>query len=109
MNRKSTVHHKTVTRTVRIEDDVDQGLESIADREGASVNSVIAKALRNYSEWGYTATKYGVMPHFSTSFRRLLSYLSDEDVKDYGKWEGRTVFREYILFWFKAFNLESAL
>ena len=26
-----------------------------------------------------------------------------------GKWEGRTVFREYILFWFKAFNLESAL
>lgn len=109
MNRKSTNPHNTVTRTVRLESDVDQRLESIAEKEGVSVNFVVGTALRGYVEWDYPASKYGVMPYFSSSFRRMLSYLSDEDAKDYGKWEGKTVFKEYVLFWFKAFNLENTI
>ena len=100
---------KTVTRTIRIDSDVDKNLEELSSKERTSVNFLINKALRRYMEWDYLAVKFGVNANFPHSSRKLLTYLSDNEVTEFARWVARTVFKEYVEFWFKSVNMDNVL
>lgn len=100
---------KTATRTIRIEEDVDAGLMRLASKEKVSVNFLVNNALRRYVEWGSLALKFGIVTNFSGASKRMMEYLSDEEVKELGRWVGKNQFKEYVMFWYKTVDLESTL
>jgi hypothetical protein len=100
---------KTVTRTIRIDSDIDKSLEDLASKERTSVNFLINGALLKYIEWDYLAAKFGVNANFSQSSRKLLTYVSDNQVSEFARWVAKTVFKEYVEFWFKTVNMDSVL
>lgn len=100
---------KTVTRAIRVDEDLDKGLATIASKEGTSVNFIVNKALRKYVDWDYLAGKYGVTSDFAAASAKLLDYLSDEEVIDFGRWVANKLFREYVTFWFKRIDFETIL
>lgn len=103
------VKHLTTTRTIRIETDLDKTLAEIAAEERISVNSLINNALRKFSEWDVFAIKFGVITNFTVTARRFIDCLSDDKVRELGKWIGENEFKEFIIFWRKSLDVEGAL
>ncbi|MDG6997009.1 MAG: hypothetical protein JRN52_13900 [Nitrososphaerota archaeon] len=100
---------KTTTRTIRIEEDVDSALVELATRERISVNFLVNSALRKYVEWDYLAERFGIVTNFTGASRKMMAYLSDDEVKELARWVGRNQFKEFVTFWFKSIDLENVL
>lgn len=98
---------ETMTRTIRIDQDVDEGLRKLSDEEGVSVNSLVNRNLRKLVEWDAHAQKFGFVMVPESLFTRLIEALSEEQAAELGRWAGANLVREYITFWFKEINLDT--
>ncbi len=96
-----------MTRTIRIDQDVDDGLRKLSDEERVSVNSLVSRNLRRLVEWDAYAEKFGFVTIPAALFTRVLELLSERQAADLGRWAGTNIVREYITFWFKEINLET--
>ena len=103
------VRVRSITRTVRIDEDVDHQLTEYAERNGISVNLLIERALRKFAEWQVYASKFGFVDTPLSLYTRMLGSLTEEQAKDLGKWIGRTFAKDFILFWFKKIDFDSAI
>ena len=97
----------SVTRTIRIERDVDEFLRKFGEREGVSVNLLVNKALRRLVEWDVYADKFGLVALPSSLVERMMDLLTDEEAAELGRWVGLNVLPEFMTFWFKEVNLQS--
>src|SRR2546426_5593313 len=81
----------SVTRTIRIERDVDDFLRKFGDREGVSVNLLVNKAIRRLVEWDIYAEKFGLVALPSSLIERMMDRLTDEEAGELGRWVGRNL------------------
>ncbi len=100
---------RTVTRTIRVEEDVDNAIAEFARKERVSANFLISKALRKFAEWDAYAEKFGNITLTSPGVEKLMSFLTREQTKEFGQWVGEVLAAELITFWFKKINLGTAL
>jgi hypothetical protein len=97
----------SVTRTIRIERDVDEFLRKFGDSEGVSVNLLVNKAIRRLVEWDIYADKFGLVALPASLVERMMAHLTDEEAAELGRWVGRNVLPEFMTFWFKEVSLQS--
>ncbi|TLZ68155.1 MAG: hypothetical protein E6K09_04425 [Methanobacteriota archaeon] len=97
----------SVTRTIRIERDVDEFLRKFGDREGVSVNLLVNKAIRRLVEWDIYAEKFGLVALPTSLIERLMDYLTDQEATELGRWVGENLIPEFITFWFKEVSLQA--
>jgi hypothetical protein len=97
----------SVTRTIRIERDVDEFLRKFGEREGVSVNLLVNKAIRRLVEWDIYAEKFGLIALPSSLIERMMDRLTDEEAADLGRWVGKNLVPEFITFWFKEVSLQA--
>ncbi len=99
----------SVTRTIRIERDVDDFLRRFADREGISVNFLVNKAIRRLVEWDVFAEKFGMIALPGSLLVKMMESLSDEESVALGEWVGQNLLPEFLTFWFKEVSLQSVV
>ena len=97
----------SVTRTIRIDRDVDDFLRKFGDREGVSVNLLVNKAIRRLVEWDIYAEKFGLVALPSSLIERMMERLSDDEASELGRWVGQNLIPEFITFWFKEVSLQA--
>jgi len=97
----------SVTRTIRIERDVDDFLRKFGEREGVSVNLLVNKAIRRLVEWDIYAEKFGLIALPSSLIEKMMERLSDEEAAELGRWVGQNLIPEFLTFWFKEVNLQA--
>jgi hypothetical protein len=102
-------HRRSITRTIRINEDVDRALHKFSEEEGTSVSLTVNRALRRYVEWDAFAEKFGFINVPSSIHAKMFSYLTDEQARDLGEWAGQNFARDFIVFWFKKVNVETTL
>lgn len=107
--RFSTPRSRSVTRTIRIDEDVDRQLNDLATREKISVNLIANKALRKHVEWDAYSEKFGLLTISRRLFKTLISRLSEDEARELGRRSGTDGGPELVTFWFKKFNLENTL
>ena len=100
---------RSVTRSVRIDEDVAEMLEDLSKEERVSVNVLVNDALRKYVEWDVRARKFGMLDLAHVAAKRLFDYLEDDEVEEYANWIAKNVFKELVVFWFKKSDLVSVL
>lgn len=100
---------KSVTRTVRIDDDVEKLLVEYAEKNGISVNLLIERALRKHAEWQVYASKFGFLDTPLSLYNRIMGLLSPEQAMELGIWVGRNFAKDFILFWFKKIDFNSTI
>jgi hypothetical protein len=100
---------RSVTRTLRLDEDVDAGIVEMAEREQFSFNLLANRALRKLVEWEDKAGKFGFIQVPTSIVEKVFSILSDEEARELGREAGTNTLPEMILFWFKKFTSESAL
>src|SRR5207245_11663052 len=100
---------RSVTRTLRLDEDVEAGIVEMAEREQFSFNLLANKALRKLVKWEDKAGKFGFIQVPTSLVEKRISILSDEEARELGREAGTNTLPEMVLFWFKKFNPENAL
>ncbi len=100
---------RAVTRTLRIDSDVESRIEQLAEKEGVSFNLLANRSLRRLVEWEATAEKFGFAQVPLHALERVFSLLSEEQARVLGREAGKNMMQELILFWFKKLDREAAL
>jgi hypothetical protein len=100
---------RSVTRTLRLDEDVEAGIVEMAEREKFSFNLLANRSLRKLVEWEDKASKFGFIQVPTSIVEKVFSILTDEEARELGKEAGTNTLPEMVLFWFKKFNPETAL
>ena len=100
---------KSVTRTLRLDDDVDAALEKMSKERGESVNAIAGRALRKLVEWDRLAENAGLVVISSTTMNRLMDSQTLEQARALGEFVGNEVWKPVIISKFGEVTLESVL
>jgi len=100
---------RAVTRSLRIDSDVESRIEMLAEKEGVSFNLLANRSLRRLVEWEATAEKFGFAQVPLHALERVFNILSEEQARLLGREAGKNMMQELILFWFKKLDREAAL
>ena len=73
---------RSITRTVRIDEDVQDAIEHIAEQQNLSVNALVNKALRKFAFWDTALEKFEAVSTPSQLLVKMMEYLSDQNAKD---------------------------
>lgn len=96
---------RSVTRTIRIDEEADKFLQGFAQEEGVSVNFLINRALRKYVQWDTYADKFGMVSLPGSLVAKIMDLLTEEEARELGRWVGQNLVKEFITFWFKEVSL----
>jgi hypothetical protein len=98
-----------VPSTFRIDADIFEAINDMAEKERTSVNAIVNRALRRYTEWEVFAEKFGLLSVTSGTITRLFNMMTDKQARELGANYGNTLAPELVTFWFKKFDFESIL
>lgn len=73
----SAERKKTILRTIRITQELDDLLKVDAQESNLSVNALIDKIMMKYTEWDRHAKKFGFVSLSSETFRSILNEVDD--------------------------------
>lgn len=99
----------SVTRTIRIDRDIDEFLRQFGEKEGVSVNLLVNKAIRRLVEWDVYADKFGLVTLPVSLVERLMNYLTLDEAREVGRWVGANLLSEFITFWFNEVTMSSVV
>jgi predicted transcriptional regulator len=100
---------KSVTRTLRLDENVDAALERMSEEAGESVNSIAERALRKLVEWDRLAESAGMVVVSRTTLGRLMDTQTIEQARTLGMYIGSEVWKPIIISNFGEVNVTSAL
>lgn len=100
---------KSVTRTLRLDDDVDAALEKMAREKGESVNAIAGRALRKLVEWDRLAENAGLVVVSPVTLGRLMDLQTQEQARALGEFVGNEVWKPIIISRYGTVTLDSVL
>jgi hypothetical protein len=99
---------RSVTRTLRLDEDVEAGIVEMAEKEQFSFNLLANRALRRLVEWEDKAAKFGFIQVPTSIVEKVFNILTDDEARELGRDAGTNTLPEMILFWFQKFTPENA-
>jgi hypothetical protein len=100
---------KTVLKTMRISDYINNLLEEDAASKGVSVNALISMIMTKYAEWDRYIERFGGITIKPQALREILEVVDDDKLADIAKRSGSRFPKEFVLFWFKRASLGTYL
>jgi len=100
---------RSTTLTLRLDQGILDIVREEAERQGISINVLVNKELRKYSEWGRFAERYGMTEISKNGLRRLLFAIPEEKLRELAAQAGKEAPRDLILFIWGEVTLENAI
>lgn len=98
-----------ITRTIRLEEDLDRLLQKIAKDERATVNAVVNRAIRRYVDWDRHAQRFGMMAVRPEMLSILMERQSLEEAKELGRQSAKNSMRPAVESIFVDFTLPNVV
>src|SRR2546421_10698552 len=89
---------KSVTRTIRIDEDIDFQLEKLAHEQRVSVNYFANQALRKFVEWAVFVDRLGFVTLPSDIFVKLVCYTTDKQANELSIWFVKNLDKDLVYF-----------
>ncbi len=100
---------KTVLRTIRLTQELNDLLQEDARANGISVSALINKIMTKHVEWDRHIEKFSFISIASETFRSILREIDDKKLENIAKDLGNSMPQAVTMFWFKKLNLETFL
>jgi hypothetical protein len=100
---------KTLLRTIRITQDLEDLLQKDAKLKRISVNALISSIMTKYAEWDRYRERFTAITLNPRGFSFFLDSVNDEKIEAVARQVGSALSREFILFVSKKINLETYL
>ena len=98
-----------ITRTIRIDEDLERSISKISKDDRTSVNFVVNTALRGYVEWGVVAKKFGFVSVVQPFLNKLIDSFSEDECENLGRLSGTEYFKPLTEYQFGTFTFRSSL
>jgi len=98
-----------VTRTLRLDEEVDSALEKLAEERGESVNAIAERTLRKLVEWDKLAENAGLVGISSTTLGKLMNSQTPEQARALGEFVGNDVWKPVVISRYGEVTLEHVL
>ena len=98
-----------MTRTLRLDDEVDTALEKMAEERGESVNAIAERTLRKLVEWDRLAENAGLVVISSTTLGKLMDSQTPEQARALGEFVGKDVWTPVVISRYGEVTLEHVL
>jgi len=109
VTRMSPEKKKTILRTVRISEDIDNLLESDAQEQNISTNTLISKIMTRYVEWDRIIEKTSYVVISSLLFRALINEAGDQKLEEIGKNQVSVAVKELAMMMFGKTDFDTLL
>ena len=76
--------------------DTDRALSTLVEKERVSVNFLVNRALRKFIEWDVYAEKFGFLSLPASMITKMMSYLTDEEAREMGRWAGQNLVKDFL-------------
>ena len=100
---------KSVTRTVRLDDDLDTKMQNRAKESSVSVNFLINRLIRKYIEWDIPAEKFGLGPVAAILLNRLFDEVDEETSAEIGRWAAHEFFSPFCRYLFGELTFQTTI
>jgi hypothetical protein len=100
---------RSVTRTIRLDEDIVFQLAATAERERQSGNIIISKALRGYLEWTQYARLFNHATVSHTLLEKMMDYLTADEARELGRWSATNTLVEMTNMLFGGVRLTSTI
>jgi len=100
---------KTVLRSIRISQELDELLQKDSENKRISVNSLISTMMTKYAEWDRFADKFGYVTLTKEAFKTILEITDEKKLNELARVMGARLPKEVMLFWFKKTDMEAFL
>src|SRR2546428_9392155 len=96
-------------RPCAIEPDVSEKIDGLIAGHTLEANLLVNKALRHYLEWGRFVENFKLVISDPRLMKLLWSHLIVDEARELGLQNGKSAVVEFILYYFRKFDLESVL
>jgi hypothetical protein len=100
---------KNVTRTVRLDDDLDAAIQGKAKEANTSVNFLVNRLIRKYIDWDLPGEKFGLGPVSASLFNRLFENKDDESAFDLGRVAAHEFYEPFAKYLFGELTFETSI
>ena len=100
----SKKRQKTITRTIRLPDYLDNLLERDSEDKRISINSLITSLITRYAEWDRYTDKIGFISLPREVIKFLFDLIDDENLRQLAEGFGTRHAEEYTMLWFKKLS-----
>src|SRR2546426_7864998 len=104
-----TTMRRIETRIFRIDTEVAEQLDELAQKNKISVNVIASQALRKHVEYDAYAENFGLVTISKGLLKTFFSLMSEEQARALGRKFGEHEGVALVTFWFKDFNLENVI
>jgi len=94
-------------RTFTIDPDVSEKIDKMVDGHSLEVNVLVSKAIRRYIEWGRYVDSFKLVTSDPRLMKMLWSHVTVEEAREMGTQNGKDTVVEFILYYFRKFDLDS--
>jgi hypothetical protein len=98
---------KSVIRTIRIDEDLNEALEKTALHDNTSVNFVVNNALREHIEWSSVITKIGFSIFPQSLMTKFFEKLTDKECVELGEIIARDHLKPFLEYRFGSVSFEN--
>jgi len=99
----------SVTRTIRLEKELDELIQKMADGQRVTVNSIVNRSLRKLVDWDVYTEKFGMVAMTPWLSIQLMERQSLDEARELGRKVARQSARQAIESIFIDFNLGTTL
>ena len=100
---------KTVLKTIRIDEDLDDALDKDAEEHGVSENALISSILAKYIEWDRYAEKFGRVSLPSEALKAIIEATEQDKLRTTVEEFATSVPKDYVMFHYRKLDVEACL
>ncbi|HXW37233.1 MAG TPA: hypothetical protein VEJ36_04955 [Nitrososphaerales archaeon] len=101
--------HRSITRTLRIDEDLDEEIQRISRKDRLSINQVANRALRRFVEWDAAVSTRSLVSVPSKLLVKLMETQTKAGARELGRWAALELFVPNLKAQFASFTLDSAI
>jgi len=100
---------RSVTRTFRLDDELDQAIQTHSRNENVSVNFVMNRLVRKFIDWDLPAERFGAFLVAPLLLRRLYDQIDDVSAENLGREIAHDFYEPFIKFLFGELTFATTL
>jgi hypothetical protein len=100
---------KTVLRTVRMPEDLEQKLEGLAANKGIALNALVSSVLTKYVLWDSLTERFGFVTIPKTLFKDMVDAVDPEKLQELARVHSHQMMKDVMMFWFQDIRIDNFL
>ena len=100
---------KTVLRTIRLPEELEETLEKLAAEKGIAFNALVSSALNKYAQWDYLTERFGFVTISKTLFKDFVDTADPEKLQELARAHRPEVMKDMMMFWFQDVSMDNFL